>query len=554
MKHLKDLVAKKIRGVKIAGLASLALLLGQVSCIFCGAAFAAENPVHLPQKGDSLKEALRKLAGAFERVPESWTEENLEISFERWRGVTCSTWIAGEPRSIGLTLGEGFSGRLPEELGDVPKVVSLELEDNELSGALPQSVAKWDYILTVSVKNCPRLGNDFIESLVHLSSPEDLTYLTLQGLSATELSGVIGNFPALQMLELIDMPITELPDEIGNLSNLTRLVIENCPVKTLPDRLADCSNMRSIEIRNAALTEIPSALKSFRKLTGLTIADCGIEAPFPEFVTDFPLTELDLGGNKLTGRLPESIGKLADLRRLCLENNNLEGPVPACIAGMKLELFRMENSGLSSEGMAEKMAAIEERNDLRFLWYKDAPAGDDSSYPGPAIELYGVPKSVRLSSGGSLYESAEVRSTYWGDVQKFRLAIDTNGVDIEHDDLAKLEPAINKALEEIEKYSLDDIKHFLIGPWENGYDLYADFEEYVADQLSMYPNLDLQLPPREAFSSIFYLTDVCPFFVLDENGVRESTIELHLYCPEKYYGPTFFHVYIKNGELSHEYD
>ncbi len=76
--------------------------------------------------------------------------------------------------------------------------------------------------------------------------------------------------------------------------------------------------------------------------------------------TDYSIentTELDLGGQGLTGSIPPEIGSLTNLRHLYLDNNQLTGPIPSEIGNLKnltrLYLKNNQFTGVIPEGICD---------------------------------------------------------------------------------------------------------------------------------------------------------------------------------------------------------
>ena len=62
------------------------------------------------------------------------------------------------------------------------------------------------------------------------------------------------------------------------------------------------------------------------------------------------VTEIRLLANRLTGKIPESIGNLSNLELLCLCDNQLTGEIPESMGELsKLKTFHLNNNRLSGE-------------------------------------------------------------------------------------------------------------------------------------------------------------------------------------------------------------
>ena len=212
-----------------------------------------------------------------------------------WYGVGADA----SGRVVHLQLsGNGLTGELPPELGDLGSLQMLKLRFNELTGELP-----------------PELGG--LTDLRVL----DMSYNELTG----ELPPELGNLANLNRLSLVGNDLTgELPPELGGLADLQVLDMSvNTLTGELPPELADLANLRVLDM-------------SFNELTG--------EIP-PELGDLGSLQMLKLRHNELTGELPPELGGLADLQVLDISVNTLMGELPPELGGLaSLEKLVLSNN------------------------------------------------------------------------------------------------------------------------------------------------------------------------------------------------------------------
>nr|GMD54496.1 probable LRR receptor-like serine/threonine-protein kinase At3g47570 [Ipomoea batatas] len=135
--------------------------------------------------------------------------------------------------------------------------------------------------------------------------------LPKKGLVGT-ISPHIGNLTFLRVLDLhSNMLHGEIPGEIGGLFRLRSLVLS----------------------KNALTGEVAKLnLSSCIYLRELYFDNNGFQGNLPiafQFLANLKkLQELALGGNRLTGGIPPTIGNLSSLRKLGLEGNHLKGRIP----------------------------------------------------------------------------------------------------------------------------------------------------------------------------------------------------------------------------------
>ena len=303
----------------------------------------AEITVHDPQRA-----ALEALYEATDGP--NWTNANnwlTDTPLGEWYRVA----VDASGRVVGLDIdGNGLSGPLPPELGDLTSLTELSLQNNGLSGPLP-----------------PELGN--------------LTNLKALYLTGNNLSGPIppelGNLTSLQSLSLRSNNLSgPLPPELGGLASLVWLYLSrNGLTGPIPESILQIDRLKTFRFdENAGLcapgtSEFVTRLQimgTFQNhgavgpycneadvavleaLYGTSggpdwkSADGWLETPALEewygVATDSlgQVAALDLARNGLEGRLPADLGNLAALTRLRVEGNALSGRLPLSLANLDL--------------------------------------------------------------------------------------------------------------------------------------------------------------------------------------------------------------------------
>ena len=135
-----------------------------------------------------------------------------------WHGVT--TDADGRVTQLSL-IGNGLSGTIPAELGDLANLQLLYLWGNELTGEIP-----------------PELGD--LTSLLYL-------YLNENMLSG-EIPPELGDLTSLQQLSLSQNTLNgTIPTQLGQLTNLTALSLGNNQLSgEIPAELGDLSNLQRL--------------------------------------------------------------------------------------------------------------------------------------------------------------------------------------------------------------------------------------------------------------------------------------------------------------------
>ena len=281
-----------------------------------------------------------------------------------WYGVTTDAW--GRVCALNLQ-GNGLSGQIPEELGNLTNLTNLYLSENQLSGEIPAELGNmanlgWLYIgenrLTGEIP--PELGN--IAGLVILSLDRNL----LSG----DIPAGLGNLTNLTELHLSWNQLSgEIPGELGSLTNLTRLYLSfNQLTGAIPEELGNLTNLATLSLEANRLSgAIPAGLGSMTNLTRLYLINNQLSGAIPEELGSLSnLQTLDISGNRLTGPIPAGLGNLTNLTELHLHVNQLSGEMPAELGNLaNLTELDFSDNPISGEIPAE-LGNLTNLRSLRF--------------------------------------------------------------------------------------------------------------------------------------------------------------------------------------------
>jgi Leucine-rich repeat (LRR) protein len=291
----------------------------------------------------------------------------------QWYGITVADSVV---TSIKLS-DNNLQGNLPDTLGNLIKLDTLDLSSNQLSGSISPQLGNLSmlHVLNLSYNQLTgsipsELGNlsDLTRLLLYSNQlsgsipPEIGSLLNLRYLYLhhNELNGSIppelGNLSGLEYLELSSNQLTDtIPSELGNLSNLrnfflsSNLLAGNIPAElgnlvklenlslpsnqltgTIPVALTDLTNLYYLDLSSNQLTgSIPSEIKRLSKLSFLSIASNQLTDALPREIGDLiNLNYLFLSDNQFTDTIPPEIGQLSNLNYLYLSGNLLRGNVP----------------------------------------------------------------------------------------------------------------------------------------------------------------------------------------------------------------------------------
>jgi hypothetical protein len=175
-----------------------------------------------------------------------------------------------------------FTGILPEELGQLVQLVTLNVSNNALTGSIP-------------------LG--------------------------------LGNCTSLQYLDLSNNLFTgSLPANFGNFLQVESLLASNNRlVGSIPDTLNTCTHISYLQLGgNMFSGNIPQSLGKINSLQyGLNLSHNELVGNIPAELGNLVMLQmLDLSFNHLVGSIPAALGNLTSIQSFNVSYNQLSGPVP----------------------------------------------------------------------------------------------------------------------------------------------------------------------------------------------------------------------------------
>ena len=286
-----------------------------------------------------------------------------------------------------LFLGDNrLSGRIPVTVKDLSSLTFLYLNDNDLSGPIPSELES-----LANLKALALWGNDLSgpipSELGNLDSLEGL-YLTGNNLSGP-IPSELGNLTSLRHLFLWGNRLSgPIPPELGSLAALEVLVLQwNELSGSIPESLLGLRAMEIFRFNGNADLCAPGTtgfvvwLDGIEQVSGpyCNEADRGVlehlheTAGGPDWTNSSGWLEtpaldewygvtanslgrvevLDLTGNGLAGRLPASLGNLAEMTQLRIaDNTGLTGHVPLLLANLSLRALHYAGTGLCAPAHA----------------------------------------------------------------------------------------------------------------------------------------------------------------------------------------------------------
>ncbi|KAK8918735.1 Polygalacturonase inhibitor 1 [Platanthera zijinensis] len=294
----------------------------------------ASPPALACDAGD--RAALLKIKAGFLNTGKftSWNESSADCC--AWDGVMCYPLDAGRVTSLNYHnidgASGGLSGRLPDELGDLPFLSNLVLQNHSnVYGVLPLTLTRLTRLSFLNLAHNSLSGAlPFFLSQIPSLNVLDLSFNKFTGLIPPEFS----NFPALEYLSLEDNHLEGvIPSTIGNLSKsvspLHVSLSHNMISGDIPAELG-VPNWGMLILSHNNLTGDATPLFGANK--AITYMDLSFnKLKFDMTEIDFPvkLEKLTLQNNMISGSIPVQINQLRDLYTFNVSDNQLCGLIPA---------------------------------------------------------------------------------------------------------------------------------------------------------------------------------------------------------------------------------
>ena len=213
---------------------------------------------------------------------------------------------------------------LPERLGECKSLTSLNLEHCESLVSLPDSFGKLVNLdrrsFLAAIQHVKTLPEDIVEH-PHLRDATELDLIMYANLVSLPKS--IGHLKSLTKLNLSNCrSLVSLPESIGDLESLTQLNLFRCEsLKSLPESIGDLTNLQTLNLYGSysnqmKLESLPDSIGDLKKsLTKLDLCWCESLTSLPERFGELDLKKLALYGCKALN-MDAEINKIVEMKNL----------------------------------------------------------------------------------------------------------------------------------------------------------------------------------------------------------------------------------------------
>ncbi|KAI3517532.1 hypothetical protein L1887_16747 [Cichorium endivia] len=265
--------------------------------------------------------------------------------------------------------GNYVTGRLPEKLGRLKNLASIDIAYNQLTGILPRSLGRLSLLKTLQL-NINQLEGSIPDSVGDLSSLEflDLSYNKLNG-SIPESIGKLGE---LNFLTLHHNSLTGIVTEshFANLTSLKTLWVgDNKLAFDLVNNWIPPFQLTVLRIGSCDLGPLfPSWVQSQASLEELDLANANISDTIPNWIwsTFSFVTFFNISHNNVMGKLGD-VSFLTAGGVLDLSSNNFHGGLPRNFNKPDLDFLDLSYNNLSGTLDQFLCSGIQEPQQLRVL-------------------------------------------------------------------------------------------------------------------------------------------------------------------------------------------
>ncbi|CAL4889954.1 unnamed protein product [Urochloa decumbens] len=289
-----------------------------------------------------------------------------------WEGITCN----GNKTVTEVSLASrSLEGHISQSLGNLTGLQQLNLSYNSLSGSLPQGLVSSSSIIVLDVR-----FNQLSGDLHDLPSSTSSLPLQVFDISSNKFTGQFTPTTWKGMENLIALNASnnsltgQIPSHFCNISP-SFAVLELCYNRLsgrIPSGLGKCSMLRVLKASHNNLSgTLPDELFNATLLEHLSFSSNDLQGILDgtHIAKLTNLVILDLGENKFSGKIPNSIGQLKRLQELHLDCNSMSGELPSTLSNCtNLIIIDLKNSSFTGELAKVNFSNLENIKTLDLGW------------------------------------------------------------------------------------------------------------------------------------------------------------------------------------------
>ncbi|KAL6648145.1 hypothetical protein ACP70R_012369 [Stipagrostis hirtigluma subsp. patula] len=252
-----------------------------------------------------------------------------------WEGITCNA--NREVSEVSLA-SRGLEGYVSPSLGSLKSLLRLNLSGNSFTGGLPLEVLYSSSMVCLDVS-----FNHLSGGLQELPSSIPGRPLQVLNISSNFFTGLFPSTTWEKTWNLVALNASNnsftgwIPSSfcIGSPSFAVLDLSYNQFNGSIPTGLGKCSALRVLKAgRNNIIGTLPGELFDATSLEYLSLSNNGLVGTLDSaHISKLRnLVLLDLGANRLSGKIPDSIGQLKRLEELHLDDNNMYGELPTALS------------------------------------------------------------------------------------------------------------------------------------------------------------------------------------------------------------------------------
>ena len=258
---------------------------------------------------------------------------------------------------LGSQTGEGLTGEIPQDVGNLTDLQILSLGGNKLNGSIPKSIAKLKKLWFLDLTRTQYLQGGF-QNLLNLSSLRFMRF-SYSGLSGKLPKDFGTYFPGLIECLLAGNHFSEeIPSSIGKMKNLRHLDLANNNFSGLiPKPVGEIAGLQTAHFEGNNFTSFAQGFQfNSMSLEDLSLAN---NKNFNMSVSDLlkvlqsakkSLRFLNISGCNFGGLIPADLWKFLKLFTVDFSNNRLSGDIPSYSTGLKsLRIFDVSQNKLSGQ-------------------------------------------------------------------------------------------------------------------------------------------------------------------------------------------------------------